>query len=147
MRSYVEAEYGNLYETHQCRPHAYGHTWSPGFELQAGLLHGHAVSIGMGFGAYLSKRVGWLDELSLQRILSLISKFELSLWHDVLLDEDLIWSAQCSVTTKRGELAAPLPKINIGSCGYLNKLSRENWLPHSTSTAKFVRALTVADWE
>ncbi len=126
MRSYVEAEYGNLYETHQCRPHAYGHTWSPGFELQAGLLHGHAVSIGMGFGAYLSKRVGWLDELSLQRILSLISKFELSLWHDVLLDEDLIWSAQCSVTTKRGgNLAAPLPKINIGSCGYLNKLSRE----------------------
>ena len=48
-----------LYETHQCRPHAYGHTWSPGFELQAGLLHGHAVSIGMGFGAYLSKR-RWL---------------------------------------------------------------------------------------
>ncbi|MEO1124736.1 MAG: 3-dehydroquinate synthase, partial [Cyanobacteria bacterium J06639_16] len=29
MRSYVEAEYDNLYETHQCRPHAYGHTWSP----------------------------------------------------------------------------------------------------------------------
>ena len=26
MRSYVEAEYDNLYETHQCRPHAYGHT-------------------------------------------------------------------------------------------------------------------------
>ena len=49
IKSYVEAEYGNLYETHQCRPHAFGHTWSPGFEIPAGLLHGHAVSVGMGF--------------------------------------------------------------------------------------------------
>ena len=69
MRSYVEAEYDNLFETHQCRPHAYGHTWSPGFELQAGLLHGHAVSIGMGLGAFLSHKIGWLNENSLLRIL------------------------------------------------------------------------------
>merc|ERR1719333_692341 len=33
MEAYVASEYGNLWETHQCRPHAYGHTWSPGFEL------------------------------------------------------------------------------------------------------------------
>ena len=90
-----------------------------------------------------------MDELSLQRILSLISKFELSLWHDVLLDEDLIWSAQCSVTTKRGgNLAAPLPKTNIGSCGYLNKLSREELVASLHEyPQKFVRPLTVADWE
>ena len=50
LKSYIEAEYDNLYETHQCRPHAYGHTWSPGFEIEAGLLHGHAVSVDMGFG-------------------------------------------------------------------------------------------------
>ncbi|MEY2831831.1 MAG: hypothetical protein RLZZ574_1089, partial [Cyanobacteriota bacterium] len=61
LRSYVAAEYDNLYETHQCRPHAYGHTWSPGFEIEAGLLHGHAVAIGMGFGAYLSLRMNWID--------------------------------------------------------------------------------------
>ena len=62
IRSYVAAEYNNLYETHQCRPHAYGHTWSPGFEIEAGLLHGHAVAIGMGFGAYLSQKMGWINE-------------------------------------------------------------------------------------
>ena len=28
LKSYVESEYDNLYETHQCRPHAFGHTWS-----------------------------------------------------------------------------------------------------------------------
>ena len=30
MEGYVRSEYGNLWETHQCRPHAYGHNWSPG---------------------------------------------------------------------------------------------------------------------
>lgn len=126
MRSYVESEYENLFETHQCRPHAYGHTWSPGFELQSGLLHGHAVSIGMGLGAFLSWQRGWINQETLTRIGNLISSFELSLWHEILLDEELIWTAQTSVTDKRGgKLAAPVPKGEIGNCGYLNDVSRE----------------------
>lgn len=125
MRSYVEAEYGNLYETHQCRPHAYGHTWSPGFEIEAGLLHGHAVAIGMGFGAYLSYRRDWISVEDFHRILRLISAFELSLWHDILLDRDVLWSAQQKMEQKRGgNLAAPLPKGGIGKCGYLDSLTR-----------------------
>ena len=38
MEGYVRSEYGNLWETHQCRPHAYGHNWSPGRYLSAKLL-------------------------------------------------------------------------------------------------------------
>jgi 3-dehydroquinate synthase len=126
MRSYVEAEYGNLYETHQCRPHAYGHTWSPGFEIEAGLLHGHAVAIGMGFGAYLSYRNNWLSAKDFERILNLISSFGLSLWHDVLLNKETLWAAQEKMVQKRGgNLAAPLPKQEIGKCGYLNSLTRQ----------------------
>lgn len=126
IRSYVEAEYDNLYETHQCRPHAYGHTWSPGFEIAAGLLHGHAVAIGMGFGAYLSYRHGWLSSSDFHRILKLISSFGLSLWHDVLLDRDILWAAQEKMVQKRGgNLVAPLPKGTIGQCGYLNSLTRD----------------------
>jgi len=126
IRSYVEAEYDNLYETHQCRPHAYGHTWSPGFEIEAGLLHGHAVAIGMGFGAYLSYSHGWISSNQLHRILRLISSFGLSLWHDVLLNRDTLWAAQEKIVQKRGgNLAAPLPKAEIGQCGYLNSLTRE----------------------
>ncbi|MCS6813236.1 MAG: sedoheptulose 7-phosphate cyclase, partial [Cyanobacteria bacterium] len=126
MRSYVEAEYDNLYETHQCRPHAYGHTWSPGFEIAAGLLHGHAVAIGMGFGAYLSYRNHWINLEDFHRILRLISTFGLSLWHDVLLDEAILWSAQEKIIQKRGgNLVAPLPKGGIGRCGYLNQLTRD----------------------
>ncbi len=126
MRSYVEAEYDNLYETHQCRPHAYGHTWSPGFEIEAGLLHGHAVSIGMGFGAFLSHRSGWISTDDFHRILRLISSFGLSLWHDVLLNKTTLWEAQEKMVQKRGNnLVAPLPKTEIGRCGYLNALTQD----------------------
>ena len=126
LRSYVEAEYGNLYETHQCRPHAYGHTWSPGFEIEAGLLHGHAVAIGMGFGAYLSYRDNWITAEQFNRILKLISSFGLSLWHDVLLNKETLWGSQVKIVQKRGgNLAAPLPKGEIGQCGYLNSLTQE----------------------
>ncbi|MGC1306972.1 MAG: sedoheptulose 7-phosphate cyclase [Phormidesmis sp.] len=126
IRSYVAAEYNNLYETHQCRPHAYGHTWSPGFEIEAGLLHGHAVAIGMGFGAYLSCRMNWISEETLHRILRLISAFGLSLWHEVLENKETLWASQQKIFQKRGQnLVAPLPKGDIGQCGYLNTLSRE----------------------
>ncbi|NJK58029.1 MAG: sedoheptulose 7-phosphate cyclase [Pleurocapsa sp. SU_5_0] len=125
LRSYVAAEYDNLYETHQCRPHAYGHTWSPGFEIEAGLLHGHAVSIGMGFGAYLSLRMNWIDKVQFQRIMHLISSFGLSLWHDIMYKTDTLWASQQKIFEKRGSnLAAPLPKGEIGQCGYLNSLTR-----------------------
>ncbi len=128
MRSYIEAEYGNLYETHQCRPHAYGHTWSPGFEIEAGLLHGHAVAIDMGFGAYLSHRAGWLDRLALERILALIDAYGLSLWHDVLDDERVMWESHRKIVQKRGgNLVAPLPRGEIGRCGYLNELTRPSF--------------------
>ena len=126
LRSYVAAEYDNMYETHQCRPHAYGHTWSPGFEIEAGLLHGHAVSIGMGFGAYLSYRLNWISEEQFQRIMRLISSFGLSLWHDIMHKTDTLWQSQVKIIEKRGgNLAAPLPKGEIGQCGYLNFLSRQ----------------------
>ncbi|MGB3591458.1 MAG: sedoheptulose 7-phosphate cyclase [Nonlabens sp.] len=126
MRSYVQSEYGNLHETHQCRPHAYGHTWSPGYEIPSGMLHGHAVACGMGFGAFLSHKNGWISQQDRDRIMQLISTFELSLWHDILDDTDLIYNAQVKVIEKRGgNLVAPLPKGAIGKCGYLNELSHQ----------------------
>lgn len=125
LRSYVAAEYDSMYETHQCRPHAYGHTWSPGFEIEAGLLHGHAVAIGMGFGAYLSQRLGWISAGDCDRIMGLISRFGLSLWHDILLKKETLWSSQVKILQKRGQnLVAPLPQGEIGQCAYLNELSQ-----------------------
>ena len=123
--SYVRSEYGSLWETHQCRPHAYGHTWTPGYELPSGMLHGHAVSTGMGFGAYLSFCEGWTTRGELDRILSLLSNLELSLWHPIMEDVDRLYSAQEKVIEKRGgNLAAPVPK-GIGKCGYINHMPHD----------------------
>ncbi|MCH2035468.1 MAG: sedoheptulose 7-phosphate cyclase [Puniceicoccaceae bacterium] len=126
LKSYVESEYDNLYETHQCRPHAFGHTWSPGFEIASGMLHGHAVSVGMGFNGYLSYQKGWIEKDEFLRLLDIITLFGLSIWHDILLDTEILWSAQLKMTEKRGgNLAAPVPKGSLGMCGYINNISRE----------------------
>jgi len=126
MESYVRSEYGNLWETHQCRPHAFGHTWSPGYELPAGMLHGHAVATGMGYGTYLSYKYGWISKQQFDRVLSLISNMELALWHPIMDNHDLVVSASTKVTAKRGgNLCAPVPKGSIGECGYINDLKEE----------------------
>ena len=126
LKSYVESEYDNLYETHQCRPHAFGHTWSPGFEIASGMLHGHAVSVGMGFNGFLSYQRGWIEKHEFLRLLNVITLFGLSIWHDILLNTEILWSAQLKMTEKRGgNLAAPVPKGALGSCGYINDMSYE----------------------
>ena len=125
MEGYVRSEYGNLWETHQCRPHAYGHTWCPGYELPAGMLHGQAVGTCMGFGAYLSFVEGWVSEEEMHRILKVISDCELSLYHPVMDDDQMIWKTQMAIVEKRGgNLCAPIPKP-LGFSGYLNDLSEE----------------------
>ena len=125
MEGYVRSEYGNLWETHQCRPHAYGHTWCPGYELPAGMLHGQAVGTCMGFGAYLSFVKGWVSEEEMHRILKVISDCELSLYHPVMDDDQMIWKTQMAIVEKRGgNLCAPIPKP-LGFSGYLNDLSEE----------------------
>merc|ERR1711937_537934 len=90
MESYVRSEYGNLWETHQARPHAFGHTWSPGYELPAGMLHGHSVSTCMGYGSFMAYKKGWLTLEEMNRIHRLLSNMELSLWHDIMDDKELL---------------------------------------------------------
>jgi len=125
MEGYVRSEYGNLWETHQARPHAYGHTWSPGYELASGMLHGHAVGTCMGFSTYLAHRDGFISEKEMHRTLKVISDCELALYHPVMDDKDMVWKAQEAIVEKRGgNLCAPVPKP-LGKTGYINELTRE----------------------
>jgi len=125
MEGYVRSEYGNLWETHQCRPHAYGHTWCPGYELPAGMLHGQAVGTDMGFGAYLSFVEGWVPEEEMHRILKNISDCELSLYHPIMDDDEMVWKTHLGIVEKRGgNLCAPIPKP-LGFSGYLNDMTQE----------------------
>merc|ERR1719384_407 len=92
-----DAEFWTLYETHQCRPHAFGHTWSPGYELPAGMLHGHAVATCMGYGGFLAMRSGFITTQQLERIHKLISNFELSLWHPIMNSADRLWGCNTKI--------------------------------------------------
>ena len=61
------------------------------------------------------------------RIHDLIQLYDLSLWHNVLNDSELVWNAQVKMTEKRGgHLAAPLPQGDIGACGYLDKFAEKD---------------------
>merc|ERR1719440_1351765 len=125
MEGYVRSEYGNLWETHQCRPHAYGHTWCPGYELPAGMLHGQAVGTDMGFGAYLSYVEGWVSEEEMHRVLKNISTCELSLYHPIMDDDEMVWKTHLGIVEKRGgNLCAPIPKP-LGFSGYLNDMTKD----------------------
>ena len=128
LKSYVESEYDNLHEVHSIRDHAYGHGLSANFELKAGLLHGHAISVEMCLSAFMSFKRGWISEIDMHRILKLFNEFELSIWHDILLDKDCMLEGYEKILQKRGgNLAIPVPK-GIGVCGYINDLTKKELL-------------------
>ncbi len=122
--SYMKHEGTNMFETYQDRPHAYGHTWSPRFEPAAKLMHGHAVSIGMAFGASLATEMGWLSTEDRNRIIALCSSIGLSVFHPILEDMDIMLEGQKNMRRKRGEggLWAPLP-TGIGECDFAQEVS------------------------
>lgn len=124
--SYMKHEGTNMFETYQDRPHAYGHTWSPRFEPAAKLMHGHAVAVGMSFGASLAVEMGWLKPVERDRIINLCRSLGLSVYHSILEDIDLMLEGQKNMRCKRGEggLWAPLP-TGIGSCDYAQEVSSE----------------------
>ncbi|SDH09470.1 3-dehydroquinate synthase [Sinosporangium album] len=124
LRSYLRHEGPNLFEVFQDRPHAYGHTWSPGFELAAGLRHGHAVSVEIAFSATLAALLGWLTSAERDRILDVCQKLGLAIHHPAITDVDMLVRAQQAMLAKRGGggLWAPLPR-GIGGCGYVPDVS------------------------
>ncbi|MEQ8752233.1 MAG: sedoheptulose 7-phosphate cyclase [Coleofasciculus sp. G1-WW12-02] len=121
--SYMKHEGTNMFETYQDRPHAYGHTWSPRYEPAAKLMHGHAVAVGMAFGASLATKLGWLQPTERDRIIALIRSLGLSVYHPILEDINLMIAGQKNMRCKRGDggLWAPLP-CGIGACDYAQEV-------------------------
>ena len=126
LYAYMKHEGTNMFETYQYRPHAYGHNWSPRFEPAAKLIHGHAVSIGMAFGATLSHIVGWCTEQERDRIIALLRKLELSVFHPIIEDTKIMISGQDNMRKKRGMggFWAPLPK-GIGNVDFLKEVEED----------------------
>ncbi|MGK7945491.1 MAG: sedoheptulose 7-phosphate cyclase [Microcystaceae cyanobacterium] len=127
LYAYMKHEGTNMFETYQDRPHAYGHTWSPRYEPAAKLLHGHAVTIGMAFGATLANQMGWLNDSDRDRIINVCQILGLSVYHPILEDTDIMLQGQKNMRRKRGNVGlwAPLPKETIGRCGYAKEVTPE----------------------
>jgi len=55
---------------------------------------------------------------------------ELALWHPIMDNHDIVISANKKAHQKRGgNLCAPVPKDEIGRCGYINDLRNEDIPP------------------
>ena len=68
---------------------------------------------------------GWVSDKEMHRILKVISDCELSLYHPMMDDDQMVWKTQQAIVEKRGgNLCAPIPKP-FGFSGYLNDLSEE----------------------
>ena len=126
IKKMLELETPNLHELDLDRVIAYGHTWSPTFELtpKIPLYHGHAVNIDMALSATIAARRGYITTEERDRILTTMNNIGLAL-DNPLLDIDLLWQANESIIqTRDGLLRAAVPKP-IGTCYFVNDLERE----------------------
>jgi demethyl-4-deoxygadusol synthase len=118
-------EVPNLHELDLDRVIAYGHTWSPTLELtpEIPMFHGHSVSIDMAFSATIAQQRGYISVADRDRILGLMSRIGLAIDSPYLTSE-LLWKATESITrTRDGLVRAAVPKP-IGSCHFMNDLTR-----------------------
>ena len=119
-------EVPNLHELDLDRVIAYGHTWSPTLELtpEIPMFHGHSVNIDMAFSATIAQHRGYISILDRDRILGLMSRIGLAIDSPYLTPE-LLWKATESISrTRDGLVRAAVPKP-IGSCVFMNDLTRE----------------------
>ncbi len=126
IKKMLELEAPNLHELDLDRVIAYGHTWSPTFELtpEIPLYHGHAVNIDMALSATIAAMRGYITPQERDRILTTMNNIGLALDNPVL-DIDLLWKAGESITqTRDGLLRAAVPKP-IGTCFFINDLEKD----------------------
>ncbi|RDA90823.1 hypothetical protein CP533_0510 [Ophiocordyceps camponoti-saundersi (nom. inval.)] len=123
----LRLETPNLHELMLDRVIAYGHTWSPIFELvpDPHLRHGHAISIDMAYSATLAHGRGLLSGPEHQRLLRLFSRAGLAMDHAGFDNAILDRATTAILKTRDGLLRAPVPVSPIGRCVFLNDVSVE----------------------
>jgi 3-dehydroquinate synthase len=116
----------NLHELNLDRIIAFGHTWSPAFELLPvpPLRHGHAIAIDMAYTATLSMTRGLLTAEEHSRLLGLFSRAGLAIDHEVFNDETLAIGTKKILETRAGRLRVAVPGP-LGSCTFVNEYTDE----------------------
>jgi demethyl-4-deoxygadusol synthase len=133
IKTMLSLEVPNLHELDLDRVIAYGHTWSPTLELtpEIPMFHGHGVNIDMAFSATIAQQRGYISVSERNRILGLMSRIGLAIDSPYLTPE-LLWKATASISrTRDGLLRAAVPHP-IGSCSFINDLTRTELDEHLT---------------
>lgn len=134
INTMLSLEVPNLHELDLDRVIAYGHTWSPTLELTPDMpmFHGHSVAIDMAFSATIAQQRGYISVIDRDRILGLMSRIGLAIDSSYLTSE-LLWKATESIgRTRDGLVRAAVPKP-IGSCHFMNDLTRLNLTQYLTA--------------
>merc|ERR1719446_893794 len=118
----LSLECPNLLEHDQRRAIAYGHTWSPVYELTPKphpLHHGHAIAIDMSFSAPWAAKEGWISEELRDRVHGIFRKAGLSLYHPSFTVQQLHYGTTTILQRRDGDLYAAIPDNEIGKCRYI----------------------------
>ena len=125
INTMLSLEVSNLHELDLDRVIAYGHTWSPTLELtpEVPMFHGHGVSIDMAFSATIAQQRGYISVVDRDLILGLMSRIGLAIDSPHLTSE-LLWKATESISRARDGLVRAAVPMPIGSCHFMNDLTR-----------------------
>jgi len=118
----LQLECPNLLEHDQRRAIAYGHTWSPVYELTPKphpLHHGHAIAIDMSFSATWAAKEGWISASLRDRVHGIFHKAGLSLFHPSFTVQKLHYGTTTILQRRDGDLYAAIPDKEIGKCRYI----------------------------
>merc|ERR1719258_180920 len=122
VQKMLELECPNLLEHDQNRAIAYGHTWSPVYELTpkpVPLHHGHAISIDMCFSATWAAKEGWISESLRDRVHAQFRRAGLSRHHECFTTEKLHYGTKTILERRDGDLYGAIPDGEIGKCRYV----------------------------
>merc|ERR1719159_226329 len=122
VQKMLELECPNLLEHDQHRAIAYGHTWSPVYELTpkpVPLHHGHAISIDMAFSATLAAQEGYISESLRDRVHAQFRRAGLSRHHDCFTTEKLHYGTKTILERRDGDLYAAIPDGEVGKCRFI----------------------------
>jgi 3-dehydroquinate synthase len=120
----------NLWETNLRRSVDFGHSFSPTIEMQniSELLHGEAVILDCLLCCCIAFTRKYLDSVELNRIVSLIAKFNLPLYHRDFVNLSMLTKSLDEISIHRNNNQnIPLPR-SIGRCCIVNDISESDLL-------------------
>ena len=123
----LKLEAPNLHEIGLDRVIAYGHTWSPTFELATDppMRHGHAISVDMAYSATLALSMGLISHTDHRRILMVFSRAGLTIDHPLFDGAMIAAGTEAIMKTRDGKLRAAIP-APLGQCIFLNDVSADD---------------------